>query len=296
MSSLPPPIRYTPWLKGQYEVAPGLKLLGDEKAFEFNTLWPQIRANKERPNPGQFLRADLDDATAAATVKNLAHRLADEWPEYFVLSKTLDCLLTGESVPLNASGLDLLAMNLPCDLAIVKRDGARDWNAYLHVVQPSHWRPEDKIGHPFIATHAPIPHFEKVNAAAPKLVDAMITRGPWVRFVWGLETDLDLDHHPERATPRNFATNPFVVRFERQILIPLPDQEASIFLIATGFVSKEEILTDETLWLPLKAALESMSPESRKYKGVADQFEALMAQFPLRQNRDRCADAPSAQT
>jgi hypothetical protein len=277
---LPPPTRHTPWLKGQYEVAPGLKLLGEEKAFEFDTLWPRIRENKERPFPGRFLRADLDDNTAQAVVLSLAHRLASEWPDYFTLAETLDCHLTGESVPLDASGLDLLAMNLPCDLAIVKREGMRDWNAYLHVVQPSHWNPEEKIGRPFVATHAPIPHFEKVNAAAPKLIDAMITRGPWVRFVWGLETDTELDHHPARATPRNFATHPFVVRFERQVLLPLPDREASIFLIATGFVSKEEVLADEALWRPLKTALQGMSPQAREYKGVANQFDGLLAQFP----------------
>lgn len=259
-------------------MAPGLKLLGDDKAFEFDTLWPRVRANKERVAE-RFLRAELDDATAEAVVRVLSSRLAEEWPEYFVLADVLECRLTGERVVQSAEGLDLLAMNLPCDLAIVKRAEGRDWNAYLHVVQPSHWRPEEKIGRPFVATHAPIPHFERVNAAAPKLVDAMITRGPWERFVWGMETDEDLDHHPDRCEERDFAALPFVVRFERQVLIPLPEFEASIFLIATGFVSKEEVLGDEGLWRPLRAALEGMSPEARKYKGVDGQFDALMGQF-----------------
>jgi hypothetical protein len=171
-------------------------------------------------------------------------------------------------------------MNLPCDLAIVKRDDRRDWSAYLHVCQPSHWRPEEKIGQPFIATHAPIPHFDKVNAAAPKLVEAMVSRGPWVRFVWGFETDTELDHHPDRAPGRAFATKPFVARVERQVLLPLPQHDDSIFLIGVGFVTKEAILLDESLWRPLRLALEGMSPQAREYKGVAAEFEGLVAQFP----------------
>lgn len=277
---LPPPIRYTPWLKGQYDVAPNLKLLGDEKAFEFDTLWPRIRENKERSVAGRVLRSELDEATAEATVRVLAERLAKEWPSFFSLGEELECRLTGERVPMSADGLDLLAMNLPCDLAIVKQDGDRDWNAYLHVSQPSHWRPEEKIGLPFVATHVPIPHFEKVNAAAPKLVEAMVSRGPWVRFVWGFETDTELDHHPDRATGRSFNTKPFVVRTERQVLLPLPQCGASIFLIGVGFIDRGTILADAGLRCPLRAALVGMSPQAREYKGVSAEFEGLLAQFP----------------
>ena len=239
-----------------------------------------MRANKERPLPGRVLRADLDDAVAKAVVVELARRAAQEWPEHFSLGERLECRLTGDLVPLTADGLDAMAMNLPCDLAVVRREGARDWSAYLHVCQPSHWRPEEKIGQPFVATHAPIPHFEKVIAAAPKLVEAMVSRGPWVRFVWGFETDTELDHHPDRAPGRAFASKPFVVRVERQVLIPLPERGASIFLIGVGFVSKEDILADEGLWRPLRAALGGMTPQAREYKGVADGYAGLVAQFP----------------
>lgn len=280
MTPLPPPIRHTPWLKGAYDVAPNLKPLGDERAFEFDTLWPRIRSNKESKLPGRVLRSKLSDEVASAVVHELAGRLAREWPDYFALVDGLECRLTNETIPMTADGLDGLAMNLPCDLAIVRQEGGRDWTAYLHVSAPSHWRPEEKIGQPFTATHAPIPHFERVNAAAPKLIEAMVARGPWVRFVWGLETDDALDHHPDRAEGREFAAKPFVVRVERQVLLPLPDHGASIFLICVAFVSKEEILGDETLWRPMLAALHGMSPQARDYKGVAREFEGLIAQFP----------------
>lgn len=278
--ALPKPNPYTPWLKGVYEVGPNLKPLGKERALQFDTLWPRIRANKELLLPGRVLRADLSESIAEAVVLHLAHRAAKEWPDLFEIDRSLSCRLTGEQVPLDAHGLDLLAMNLPCDVAVVRCEGPCDWNAYLHVSQPSHWRPEEKIGRSFVATHAAIPHFDKVNAAAAKLVQAMVSRGPWVRYVWGLETDDELDHHPDRAPGRAFATRPFVVRFERQVLIPLPEYGASIFLIGVGFASKDVVLADEALWRPLRTALEGMSPQARAYKGIAPEFEGLMSQFP----------------
>ena len=280
MAPLPPPVLHTPWLKGLYDVAPNLRPLGVARAIEFDTLWPRIRANKELPIPGRVLRSGLDADTAAAVVRELATRAAREWPALFTLEGSLACRLTGEGVAMDGTGLDAMAMNLPCDLAVVRREEGRDWNAYLHVCAPSHWRPEKKIGLPFVATHTPVPHFEKVARAAEGLVDAMVDRGPWVRFVWGLETDAALDHHPERAAVRRFGERPFVVRVERQVLIPLPERQASIFLIGAAFVDRDAVLAEERLWRPLRAALEGMSPAARAYKGVAEGFDALIAQFP----------------
>lgn len=280
MDPLPPPILRTPWTKGRYDVAPSLRPLGEERAIEFDALWPRIRENKGRAVSGRVLRSGLDDAVAGAVVRTLAARAAREWPALFVLGEALECLLTGDSVGLEAEGLDSMAMNLPCDLAVVRREEDRDWTAYLHVCAPSHWRPEEKIGQSFVATHAPIPHFEKASAAAKGLVEAMVERGPWVRFVWGFESDEKLDHHPDRAPGRAFAERPFAVRVERQVLLPLPEQGAAIFLIGVAFVDRATVLADEALWRPLRSALVGMSPEARAYKGVAEGFEALLRQFP----------------
>ena len=277
---LPSPRLHTPWLRGGYDVAPNLRPLGEERAFEFDTLWSRVRANKELLLPGRVLRHECDPEVSEAVVHRLASRLAREWPSLFELDGGLDCLLNGERVPLSAEGLDTLAMNLPCDLAIVRRDGAQDWNAYLHVCAPSHWRPETKIGRSFVASHEPVPHFERVNRAAKGLVGAMVERGPWVRFVWGMETDSELDHHPYRAAARDFALHPFVVRVERQVTIPLPEHDAAVFLIGTHLVDRETVLADAGLWRPLLAALVGMSPEARAYKGLAEGFDSLTGQFP----------------
>ena len=279
MRRLPEPRLYAPWTKGVYDVAPNLRPLGTERALEFDSQWPRIRANKERQIPERVLRDGLDPIVAEAAVRALAERASTEWPSLFTLGERLACHLTGESVLLSAEGLDRLAMNLPCDLAIVRLEDDRDWNTYLHVCAPSHWRPEEKIGRSFVATHAPIPHFERVNAASRGLVEAMVTRGPWVRYVWGLETDSELDHHPDRAPCRDFATKPFVVRIERQVTLPLPEHDAAIFLIGTGFVERSTILADESLWRPLKAALNGMSPQAREYKGLTQGFDDLMRQL-----------------
>ena len=94
-----------------------------------------------------------------------------------------------------------------CDLAVMRAEGEkqdfRDWLASIHLCAPSHWAAEDKIGLPFTAIHAPIPHIEKVNAAAESLVRAMIHRGPYVRFVWGFAAPLrSYSLYASDATPR----------------------------------------------------------------------------------------------
>ena len=280
LRALSPALFHTPWLDGEYGVAPNLRPLGDARALEFDTLWPRVRANKELGLAGRVLRDEMDERIASAVVRTLAARAADEWPDYFRLEDSLTCRLTGEVVTLGAEGLEPLAMNLPCDLAVVRRQNGTDWNAYLNVGAPSHWRPEEKIGRSFVASHAPIPGMERVNAGAAGLVEAMVARGPWVRYVWGMETDAELDHHPDRAPRRDFASKPFIVRVERQVTLPLPEHDAALFLIATGFHARSDVLAEERLWRPLLRALDGMSPAARAYKGVAEGFAFLRDQFP----------------
>ena len=82
------------------------------------------------------------------------------------------------------------------------------------------------------------------------------------------------------------------MRVERQVLIPLPEREASIFLIGVAYVERETILADEALWRPLRDALLGMSPQARAYKGIAEGFDGLMAQFPT-SPLPRTGEAPS---
>ncbi|MDR3692542.1 MAG: DUF3445 domain-containing protein [Fimbriimonas sp.] len=282
---LPGPAQYKPWMKGTYDVAPNLRPFGtdfgngeaDRRLFQFDDQFSRYRENKLRclsERPGKYVaRHELSSRVEEAAALFMVQRLTTEWPELFILKEdNLVCRLTGDSIPYD---LEEIVNQVPEDIAVVISSGGRNWTAFIHLCSPSHWSAESKIGRSFFDTHRPIPGFDRVNAAADALVQSMVFRGPFVRFVWGLESDDRLNHHPEPPPGedpsewygRRFERG-FVVRTERQSVFGLPDVDAAIFAIKVGFVPGNTVLRSDREWIALVAAIRSMTPEAVAYKGV----------------------------
>ena len=260
MTTLLPPPRYFPPDKGRYATTPDLKPLGtdygngwlDHVAFQFDQNTPQFLANKQ----GHVALTEDFDEIEAPVVAALNARFADEWPERAFVAKNFNHF----------------CQNVCEDIAVVRRSPERgDWNAALHICAPSHWAPEEKIGKNYAATHAPVPGTERSRAAASSLVDIMVNRGPFVRFTWGLAFDNRLDCHPRHGKTAFDGKNLWF-RAERQILLPLPALNAAIFLIRLHLYDARTVPT-----APLLAALESMSPEARAYKGLSGDWERVLS-------------------
>ncbi len=158
------------------------------------------------------------------------------------------------------------------DAVVLQRDAeGRDAAIMVHVYFPSGWRPERMLGASFAAIHRPVPDFADDARAARSMVDAMVERGPYLRFIWALYPDDVLDHHPEDGgrVPWPAAAGQSgagVLRIERQITVPFPDVDASLFLIRTylrPFATLEPIERGT-----LVRAIEGMSEPIRRYKGV----------------------------
>jgi dimethylamine monooxygenase subunit A len=322
---LPSPARYFPLEKGLYEVAPGLHPLGrsfgngalDSQALQITSAFPRYRANKLAARAERFSKyvtaTECDARTASAVNAFLVERLCAEHPELFTREAQGDaCILhahhTGDRIALDpshalaegsvgevpfASAFDALCLQFECDVAVVRAEGERetfrDWLAALHLCAPSHWAAEDKIGLPFTAIHAPIPHIEKVNAAAESLVRAMVHRGPYVRFVWGFATDDRLNHHPEpplgedpgtwrgRAFDEAREPSPFLLRVERQVTVGIPEAGAALFGIHVSFIEGAAIRANERERTLFAAALRSLSPASRVYKSIEGSLDRVLA-------------------
>src|SRR5207247_7582028 len=98
------------------------------------------------------------------------------------------------------TGYARLASVLQEDLVVLRRLPDGDSSAIaVHVCAPSGWRPERIHGASFGAIHDPVPAFAKDPRAERAMVDAMVERGPYVRFVWTVTADANLDHHPEEG-------------------------------------------------------------------------------------------------
>ena len=283
---LPAPALYTPWKKGIYEVAPSLRPFGtdfgngqaDLELFQFDSESTRYLQNK---------RAVLQERSGKYYCQNNLSPQVEHAVCTLIRTK-----LTGNPFgvcPETATSLPELALLIPEDFVVVsterQQDGSlKDWVSFIHICSPSHWVAEEKVGRSFFEVHTPIPDFDRVNAVAPGLVDAMVKKGPFVRFVWGVESDDRLNHHPEPPpgedfeawSGRNFSQGRFWVRTERQVIWGLPEVGAALFSIRVGFVPDSVVLASSELRTSLKAALLSMSPAARAYKGLDKDWDRLM--------------------
>lgn len=163
--------------------------------------------------------------------------------------------------------LERLGTELVEDFAILQRDDAgADRVIWINVCFPSGWRPERVVGQSFAQIHGVIPGIAAVLAKSRSLVDAMVERGPYVRFVWTITADDELDHHPEqgRRVAWSHATAPGYLRVERQTTVPLPDVDGSVFLIRTYLYRFDELAPAERA--TLASALRQMPEEVLRYK------------------------------
>jgi len=264
---MPKPARYFPLESGRYEVKPGLFKFGtdfgngdaDKQVFQIDDQFPRYRTAKMEARQERlskyFLTHDYRSATAARAARFIAEHLG-----------------------VAETDLDALAYQVQEDLAVIQRDGYRHWLAAIHLCFPNHWAAEDKIGKTFAEIHAPVAGIEPVNRQADKMVDAMInaTQG-YVRFAWGVATDDQLNHHPQSPRGRHFdPANPHAfLRIERQTIWGFPEVEASLFTIRTYFEDLAILEADKRA--KVISAIESMTPASRQYKGLAESRDDLLA-------------------
>jgi dimethylamine monooxygenase subunit A len=164
---------------------------------------------------------------------------------------------------LSARSLFELGLELAEDFAVLTR---ADRAALVHVCFPSGWRPTDVVGRSFVEIHRHVPAFRGVAEKAPSLVDAMLTKGPYVRFVWTLSADDELDHHPDhgRRAAWTPATERAFLRVERQTTVPVAGGAASLFLIRTYLYELSELSAEQRA--TLSTALGLMPPEVAAYK------------------------------
>jgi hypothetical protein len=295
-----PHARYFPLESGRYEVKPGLFKFGtdfgngeaDRQVFQIDDEFPRYRAAKMAARQERLSKYFQTHDYRPATAERIEQFIVERLPLTPTLSPSRgegDTLSTaGQSIlarlPLSrggegqGEGFDSLACRVQEDLAVIQRAGGRHWLAAIHLCFPNHWAAEDKIGKTFAEIHALVAGIEPINRQADKLVDAMInaTSG-FVRFVWGIATDDELNHHPSDPRGRQFdPKNPRAfLRIERQTIWGFPEVEASLFTIRTYFEDLAVIEPEKRA--KVISAIESMTPESLEYKGLTASRDDLLA-------------------
>lgn len=258
----------------------------DRQFFQLDQQRPSYLAEKRRAPPERHVLGEADRTAHEARVAALAWMhatLAREAP------KVLDeCARDREA----GDEFDALARALQEDFCVLcaGEDGAGRATV-LDVRFPSGWRPERLADASFAALHAPVPGFLNQPGAAESMVRTMVERGPFVRFVWTLSPDAQLDHHPEADGRASWQRATGVwLRVERQVTVPLPAAKASLFLIRTYLYPCAELLPVQRQ--RALAALALMPSEVRLYKNLPE--PAWLASLFARGAARSCAGAEQA--
>jgi hypothetical protein len=169
------------------------------------------------------------------------------------------------------------------DLAVL--DGADGTLPWLCVCVPSHWAPEEKLGLPLAAVHAPVADNATLLAASQHLLQLATGGDAWERFVWTVTPSGRHDRHPRRhaRTPwpettddAAFARQCFL-RAERQTFFPVGQgTRQAVFTIRVMLQPLAEAVGGAARARRLHDALDSMSPAVLAYKGLADARAPLL--------------------
>jgi hypothetical protein len=147
------------------------------------------------------------------------------------------------------------------DFLIHRIDGDKDYLCSAHVCFASHWLPEEKIGLSFEDIHKPVPMNLKNSK---KLIHAAVYGGIFERFVWSVIYENKYNFHPRFEDKKFDINNPIVlVKVERQVTVGFPENHFCLFILRQYLIQENEI--DKEL---LAKAIENMTEEQRKYKGL----------------------------
>jgi hypothetical protein len=167
--------------------------------------------------------------------------------------------------------LGALALSVQEDLVLMEQGadgGVRA--ALLQVAFPSAWDPATKVGQDLLGLHAPVADNAQLQAAASRLATALVSKGPFVRWVWTVTADPRWRAWPPLqppAHPQDMAPLPLHFRLERQTTMPLGDGYG-LFLIRVQVRPFEEVLSQPGRLALLQASLRSMSDAMVRYKNL----------------------------
>ena len=157
------------------------------------------------------------------------------------------------------------------DLAVL--DGATTALPWLCVCVPSHWAPEEKLGLPFAAVHAPVADNALLQSAGGQLVDLVTGGHCWERHVWTVSPSARHDQHPRRhartAWPAAPDDDTFVarcfLRAERQTFFPV------------GRGTRQAVFTIRVMVQPLVRAVSTCDQAQRLHDSLASMSDAVLA-------------------
>jgi hypothetical protein len=162
-----------------------------------------------------------------------------------------------------------LSLSLQEDFAVMVPDAQGVLRAQmLSIYFASGWSPEEKLGQSMAEIHEPVAENTALLRSATAMSQAMVSKGPFVRYVWTISGTDALSRAPGEDTMTDVAQiGDLWFRCERQVTVPLWGV-ASLFLIRVDVQPLVQMIQAPGRRALLEAALRSMSPEVLAYKNI----------------------------
>lgn len=273
-------------VEAPYQVKPDLQKLGARPLVIVDDHWSswvaqkqdQIRAGR-LPLVGAAMSAEaLSDVTGL-----LSRWFREQLPRGPVCPDGSFGWLGGVKPRSDLEFLVGLTLSLQEDFAVMVPDAGGSLRAQiLSVYFASGWSPEEKLGQSMAAIHEPVAENQALMKSAMAMSQAMLQKGPFVRYVWTLAGSDALARAPGQDTMTSVTRwEDLWFRSERQITVPLWGQ-ASLFLIRVDVRPLVQMVETPERRAVLEAALRSMSPEVLAYKSIERAARLILEKAPLK--------------
>lgn len=290
---LPPETVHLPFEAGPFRMAMGLLARDPAEMIELDDQYlPEMaerRALLAQRHDEVFATLPGSEAAGAELLHRLAALLPARHPQAFAAEAgTLHNRLTGERWNLAAPTLpplEIAGRLVQEDLCLLRpgADGPVLIGACLCF--PSRWSLAEKLGHPLMAIHAPVPFYaDRLGRPVDRLI-ATLKPGRLVeRLNWSLVDDAALfqpaghgrrGHNPG-ITADNAGERVFL-RVERQTLSPLEASGTVVFTIRIHRYPLARIAADPALAATLLEAVQALPEAMAVYKSLLPFRDALLA-------------------
>ncbi len=291
-ADLPPERLLLPLDAGPFRMAMAFVSRPLDDVVEIDALYPVQMQGRRRlldTRHGEVFAVTPGSAAARAEVlEMLANLLPSRHPAWFARDEdTLHNRLTGETFDLlhpTHDPLDVAGRLVQEDLCLIDVSGPAPVLAAAILCAPSRWRLADKIGHPLLAVHGPVPFYaERLSKAVDRFMSALRPGKLVERLNWGVFDDDALfqpqptDRRGSRAITAENAPDRLFMRVERQTLLRLPRSGAVLFAIRVHSYALRRVLAVPGTATSLHSMIRQLPDALAEYKGLLDIRAPLLA-------------------
>ena len=278
--------RHFPFLAGHDPLRMGVAAIDARQWFELDDDYAAQMAEKERllaTRRGEvFQLLPRAEASSRELLAAVAAWAAATHPDRFARHGDAMRCPDGRRVSLlGTPPLEAAALLVQEDLCLLQPDAAGTLIlAGASLCFPSRWRLADKLGHPMLAIHAPVPGLNpKIGATIDRFLAGLKAGNIYTRTNWSLTTDpalfqpVALPHDPIAAAE---AGERVFYRVERQTLRSLPESGAVLFGIRVHQHKLSDFAAIPDQRRALAEAVAALDPRLVEYKSMAAIKDAVV--------------------